>query len=170
MRRSTRQMTALATVSAALLVAALWSLRGQRDEWARMRLLPVPPAAITQIALDLPGLPAQRYVMQGGQWWHAGVPMRRAAGARARSLARIAAAPVLRWLPRKGLVPGRLSLAPPLAVLWLNGTRLAFGALAPMAPERYVQLPDGRVALIPARYSPYIGTSTALAPTHAGTP
>jgi len=55
-------------------------------------------------------------------------------------------------------------------VLWLNGTRLAFGGLAPLAPERYVQVADGRVALISARYSPYLGTANTQAAAHAGTP
>jgi hypothetical protein len=77
---------------------------------------------------------------------------------------------VLRWLAARSVHVDRLGLSPPLAVLWLDGRRLAFGELTPLVPQRYVQVSDGRVALISARYSPYLGTDDTQAPAHAGTP
>ncbi len=170
MRRAVRHGLVLLAVTALLLLAALWAWRRQQQALRDGRLLPIAPAAITRIGVQLPGAARLDFVRRGGHWWRSGTPPAAVGRVRLDALAGIAAAPVVRWLPASAVVPARLGLAPPLALLWLDGTRLAFGALTPLAPERYVQLPDGRVALISARYSPYLGTGGPQADAHAGTP
>ena len=170
MRRVTRQRLALLAVTALLLLAALWAWQRQQQTRAAEHLLPIAPASITRIGVQLPGMARLDFFRRDGHWWRAGATPTPAGHAQLNALAGIAAAPVARWLPAAEVRPARLGLAPPLALLWLDGTRLAFGALTPLAPERYVQLPDGRVALISARYSPYLGTGDPQARAHAGTP
>ncbi|MBU6405440.1 MAG: hypothetical protein KGQ84_12130 [Proteobacteria bacterium] len=170
MQRRLRARVLLLVVVAALLAAAGWSWRQQQAQHDAQRLLALAPRAIKRIAVQLPGMAMQRFVKRDGTWWLQGTPPRRAASAPLDALTQIAAAPVSRWLPAQVVHAHRLGLAPPLAVLWLDDTRLAFGGLTPLAPLRYVQIPDGRVALISARYSPYLGTDDTQAPAHAGTP
>ncbi len=170
MRRRTRARLLLLCAVAVLLAAAAWSWRLQQAQRAAQQLLPLAPRMITRIALQLPGMPVQHFERRAGIWWQQGTPPRRASAAQLDALTRIAAAPVLRWLAARSVHVDRLGLSPPLAVLWLDGRRLAFGELTPLAPQRYVQVSDGRVALISARYSPYLGTDDTQAPAHAGTP
>lgn len=170
MRRRLRARLLLLFAVAALLAAAGWSWRQQQAQHTAQQLLPLAPQAITRIALQLPGMAVQHFEKHAGIWWWQGTPRLRASTAQLDALTQIAAAPVLRWLPARSVHADRLGLSPPLAVLWLDGTRLAFGGLAPLAPQRFVQVPDGRVALISARYSPYLGAENTQVPAHAGTP
>ncbi|EQD68042.1 conserved hypothetical protein, membrane or secreted [mine drainage metagenome] len=170
MRRRLRARILSLVAVLVLIAAAGWSWRQQQAQLAAQHLLAITPQTITHITLQLSGMVAQRFRKRGGVWWQQVTPPRRADSAQLDALTQIAAAPVLRWLPAHAVRADHLGLTPPLAVLWLNGTRLAFGGLAPLAPERYVQVADGRVALISARYSPYLGTANTQAAAHAGTP
>ena len=72
---------------------------------------------------------------------------------RLRDLADIAAARVLSWRPLTDFEPAKIGLAPPQAVLTLDGQTLAFGVNAVAGPQRYVRVGE-RVALVSARYMP----------------
>lgn len=169
MRRRTRARLALAVPASALVALALLAWHRQQQAHLADRLLPTPPASVTRIALQLPGLPVRHFIRRTTGWQEIGTPSRPADTEQLQVLSDIAAAPVQRWIVAAAVHPRELGLEPPRAVLWLDGTKLAFGDLSPLGPQRYVQLPDGRVALISARYSPYLGTGVD-APGHAGTP
>ncbi len=169
MRRAARHALLLALGTGALLLAAAWLWHMQQRARHADRLLPLQAAAITRIGVQQAGLPRMDFVRRDGRWWRTGRPAQAAAAAPLDALAAIATAPVQRWLPAAAVQPQALGLAPPLATLWLDGTPLQFGALTPLQPLRYVRLPDGRVALISARYSPFLGTGLA-ASSDAGTP
>ncbi|HEX7732498.1 MAG TPA: hypothetical protein VF415_07610, partial [Rhodanobacter sp.] len=69
------------------------------------------------------------------------------------TLAAAAAAPVLQWRPAGDFDAAKIGLAPPLAVLTLDGQRLAFGAVSATGPQCYVRA-GGRVALVSLRFMP----------------
>ena len=154
MKRTTRQRWLLLAAVAALLVLAWW--QWQRDAGrANGALTTLDPAAISHISLALPGAAALHYEKRGdGHWWRTDGTARRVADDdRLRDLADIAAARVLSWRPLTDFEPARIGLAPPHAVLTLDGQTLAFGVNAVTGPQRYVRVGE-RVALVSARYMP----------------
>lgn len=170
MRRRTRARIALGVLSVALagLTVAAW--HGQQQASLEDHLLATAPASITRISLQLPGFPVWHFERHAQSWQKAGTSAHAANADQLRTLASIAAAPVERWIAADAVRPRELGLEPPRAILWLNGTKLVFGDLAPLNPQRYVLVPDGRVALISARYSPYLGAGIAAPTHHARTP
>ena len=59
----------------------------------------------------------------------------------------------LNWRPLADFELAKIGLAPPHAVLTLDGQTLAFGINAVTGPQRYVRVGE-RVALVSARYMP----------------
>lgn len=151
MRRAARQRAWMLLGVAALLMLALWQARRDRAA-APGNLLALDPAAISQVSLQLGQAPAIAYTRRAGHWQRAdGKP------ADARYLATLtaaAAAPVLSWRPASDFDAAKIGLAPPKAVLSLDGERLAFGATSATGPQCYVQV-GARVALVSLRFMPH---------------
>ncbi len=153
MKRAARQRSLLLAAVAVLLALALW--QWQRDaSRANGALTTLDPAAISHISLALPDAPTLHYEKRDGHWWRIdGTAHRVADDDRLRDLADIAAARVLSWRPLADFEPAKIGLAPPHAVLTLDGRTLAFGVNAVTGPQRYVRVGE-RVALVSARYMP----------------
>ena len=157
MRRATRQRLLLIGIVALLVVLAGWQWRYDRAS-ADDTLTALAPAAITRVALALPGQPAERYHRADGRWLDAAGQA--ADDGRLDELTAIAAAPVDGWRPLSDFEPARIGLDAPAAILQLDDLTLRFGATAATGPLRYVEV-DGRVALVSARYTPRPGRRQA---------
>ncbi|HET6631461.1 MAG TPA: hypothetical protein VFG73_01975 [Rhodanobacteraceae bacterium] len=167
MRRALRQRLVLLVVVALLAALAIW-------QWQRQHalhpatLLALDPAGITHVEVQAQDGPLRRFVRRDGHWWMTAPRHGRARDAHLRRLSEIAAARVLRWRPRSDFDPARIGLAPPFATVTLDGQTLRFGAIAALAPQRYVAVGE-HVALIPARFGADIaaGVDSELAPAPA---
>lgn len=150
MKRAARARLALFVGAAALLALALW----QREHDARAApgtLLALDPAAVTQVTLQLGTAPAVRYAKQAGHWWR--TDGQRADDRYLATLTAAAGAPALQWRAARDFDAAKIGLAPPVAVLTLDGQRLAFGATSATGPQCYVQA-GAHVALVSLRYLP----------------
>jgi|SRR6185312_2257892 len=163
MTRAARQRLSLLLAVLALLALAAW--QWQHDAGRENgNLTTLDPATISHISLALPGDATLHYEKRAdGHWWRTDGTARRVADDdRLRDLADIAAARVLSWRPLADFEPAKIGLAPPRAVLELDGQTLAFGVSAVTGPQHYVRVGQ-RVALVSARYmprSPEIATTT----------
>ncbi len=154
MTRAARQRVSLLLAVLVLLALAGWQL--QRDAGhGNGRLTTLDPAAISNISLTLPGAATLHYEKRSdGHWWRTDGSARRVTDDdRLDDLADTAAALVLSWRPLSDFDPAKIGLAPPRAVLELDGQSLAFGVGAVTGPQQYVQV-DRRVALVSSRYMP----------------
>jgi len=152
MKRSTRQRLSLLFAVLALLSLAGWQWqRDARDETGNLTALE--PAAITHVALTLPGAPTEHYEKRDGHWWRTDGTPTRVIDARLNDLADTAVAPVLSWRAAGDFEPAKIGLAPPRAVLVLDGQALAFGESSVTGPQHYVRVGQ-RVALVSSRYMP----------------
>jgi hypothetical protein len=152
MTRAAHRRLILLLAVLALLVLAGW--QWQRDARNEVRpLTSVDPASIAHITLSLAGTSAMHYEKRDGHWWCTdGIPAR-ANDARLSDLADIAAAHVLSWRPASDFDPAKIGLAPPRAVLDLDGQTLEFGEASVTGPQHYVRFGQ-RIALVSARYMP----------------
>ncbi len=152
MKRATRQRLILLLAVLALLVLASWQL--QRDARNETGLLTsIDPASVSHITLTLPGTPAMHYEKRDGHWWRTDGTPARANDARLSDLADAAAAYVLSWRPASDFDPAKIGLAPPKAVLDLDGQTLEFGESSVTGPQHYVRVGQ-RIALVSERYMP----------------
>ena len=152
MKRASRQRLILLLAVLVLLVLAGWQLqRDARDETGS--LTSIDPASVTHITLTLPGAPTMHYEKRNGHWWRTDGTPARANDARLSDLADIAAAHVLSWRPARDFEPAKIGLAPPKAVLDLDGQTLEFGESSVTGPQHYVRVGQ-RIALVSARYMP----------------
>lgn len=152
MKRAARQRLILLLVVAALLVLAGWQLR--RDALNDTGpLTALDPASISHITLTLRGAPAMHYEKRDGHWWRTDGTPTRAKDGRLNELADTAAAHVLSWRPASDFEPAKIGLAPPQAVLELDGQSLEFGESSVTGPQHYVRVGQ-RVALVSTRYMP----------------
>ena len=120
MKRGTRQRLFLLLAVLALSLLAGWQWqRDARNETGNLTALD--PAGISRIALTLPGAPTLHYEKRGGHWWRIDGTPTRATDARLSDLADTAAAHVLSWRPASDFEPAKIGLAPPRAVLVLDG-------------------------------------------------
>ncbi|HEY9131606.1 MAG TPA: hypothetical protein VIM98_07590 [Dyella sp.] len=154
MKRKARQRIVLLLGVAVLVMAAAWQWQRDRQQEPGT-LLSLDPAEVTRIGLQFQQAPMHRYSRHDdGHWWTADEgPAMRADDGRLAELSQIAAAAVLQWRPLQDFSPQKIGLAPPLAVLELDGRRVEFGETSVTGPQRYVRV-DGRVALVPLRYTP----------------
>lgn len=152
MKRAVRRRLALLAAVLVLLALAGWQFRldaGQGDHV----LTSLDPGSIQRITLTLPGAPTMHYQKRSGHWWRTdGTPVP-ATDTRLTDLADTAAAPVLAWRAASDFELDKVGLAPPRAVLDLDGTTLEFGELSVTGPQHYVRVGQ-RVALVSARYMP----------------
>ena len=150
MKRAARARLWLLAGVIALLALALW--QRQRDTHdAPGNLLALDPAAITAVTLQLGEAPAAHYAKRDGHWWRA--DGRRVDDRYLDGLTAAAAAPVLQWRAVSDFDAAKIGLAPPQAVLSLDGQRLVFGAMSATGPQCYVQV-GARVALVSLRFMP----------------
>ncbi|RAO74687.1 hypothetical protein CA260_19380 [Dyella jiangningensis] len=159
MKRATRQRVVMLAVAIALVALAGWQWRRDRDD-APGTLLKLPPSDITQVELRIGNGPAEHFSKREGHWWRVDGTAARADDGRLAELADTAAASVLSWRPLSDFDPTRIGLAPPVAVLSLDGQRLEFGETSVTGPQRYVRVND-RVALVSVRYTPRPATQEA---------
>lgn len=152
MKRSARQrlFLLLAVVALSLLAGWQWQ-RDARNEPGNLTALD--PAGISRIALTLPGAPTLHYEKRDGHWWRTDGTPARAIDARLSDLADTAAAHVLSWRPASDFEPAKIGLAPPRAVLVLDGQVLEFGESSVTGPQHYVRVGQ-RIALVSSRYVP----------------
>ncbi|MEO9215486.1 MAG: hypothetical protein ABI227_07535 [Rhodanobacter sp.] len=152
MKRTSRQRLVLLLTVLTLGVLAGWQL--QRDAHNETGpLTSVDPANVTHITLTVPGAPAMHYEKRDGHWWRIDGTSARANDARLSDLADTAAAQVLSWRPASDFEPAKIGLAPPLAVLDLDGQTLEFGESSVTGPQHYVRVGQ-RIALVSERYMP----------------
>ena len=152
MKRASRQrLILLLAVLVLLVLAGLQLQRDARDETGS--LTSIDPASVTHITLTLPGAPTMHYEKRNGHWWRTDGTPARANDARLSDLADIAAAHVLSWRPARDFEPAKIGLAPPKAVLDLDGQTLEFGESSVTGPQHYVRVGQ-RIALVSARYMP----------------
>lgn len=152
MKRSTRRRVIGLLIVLTLLVVAGWQM--QRDAAHDHPVLTtLDPVNIQRITLTLAGMPPMHYQQRAGHWWRVDGTPTRADDARLSDLAGIAAAPVLQWRAASDFDAAKIGLAPPRAVLQLNGQTLAFGEASVTGPQHYVRVGQ-RVALVSARYMP----------------
>ncbi|WP_430391710.1 hypothetical protein [Dyella sp. 20L07] len=160
MKRTTRQRLWLIGGAAVLVSAAAWQWQRDASD-APGTLLKKPPSTVSEITLGIGNSPMEHYTKRDGHWWRTdGAPVRTDDG-RLGELSDTAAAEVLSWRPASDFDAAKIGLAPPLAVLSLDGQRLEFGETSVTGPQRYVRVGD-RVALISMRYMPRPATSKTL--------
>ena len=152
MKRAARQRLTLLLAAAALLLLAGWQLRRDARN-APGNLTALDPASIARVALSLPGAATLHYEKRAGHWWRTDGTPARAIDSRLNELTAIAAAPVLRWRPASDFDPAKIGLAPPQAVLTLDGETLVFGETSVTGPQHYVRV-GRRVALVSSRFMP----------------
>ncbi|WP_448096058.1 hypothetical protein [Luteibacter yeojuensis] len=152
-----------------LLVILLGAVAGQwRADEIQARehtLTALDPETVKHIEVSLKGLPAQRFERRDGHWTAPDGPVDEG---RAQELATLAATPVSAWVPASGFDPAKIGLAPPLAVLILDGTRIEFGEMTALGKQRYARV-AGRVAFVPAQALPR-APRTASLPTTSTVP
>ncbi|WP_426701826.1 hypothetical protein ACPPVV_02075 [Rhodanobacter sp. Col0626] len=152
MKHAHRQRLSLLIAVVALLGLAGW--QWQRDAHNDTgNLTAIDPASIDHIALSLPGASPLHYEKRDGHWWRTDGTPSRADDARLSDLADTAAAPVLSWRPARNFDMAKIGLAPPRAVLTLEGQSLEFGESSVTGPQHYVRA-GNRIALVSSRYMP----------------
>ncbi|UPG94865.1 DUF4340 domain-containing protein [Luteibacter aegosomatissinici] len=138
----------------ALIGAVAWQLRTDDAEASAHTLTAIDPTAVQRIDITMKGLPPQHFERQANAW--TGNDQGRPA-----DLAQLAQTPVTEWKPAADFDPAKLGLAPPLAVLTLDGTRIEYGDLAALGRQRYARVGD-RIAFIPAQAMPRAPRTQAL--------
>lgn len=152
MKRSTRHRWWLLAIAVPLIAVAGWQWRSDRRA-ENGTLLGLDPASIQRIDLAWDGGVAEHYVRRDGRWLAVEGTSLTVDEGRLADLAATAAAPVQSWRPLGDFEPAKIGLAPPSAVLTLNGHALAFGEAAVTGPLRYVRAGD-RIALVSVRFTP----------------
>jgi hypothetical protein len=148
-----------------LIALVSWQWRADEAEVRERTLTALDPALVRHIDIDLKGLPGQRFERRDGHWTSAAGTTDEG---RAEELASLAATPVAAWKPAGEFDPVKIGLAPPLAVLVLDGTRVEFGEMTALGKQRYVHV-GGRIAFVPAEALPR-APRTASIPTTSGAP
>ncbi len=167
MSRSVRLRVALMVATIVLLTAVAWTQHRRAANAPPQTLLPLAPAAITQVEVQTREGVLRRFRREDGQWHMLAPEQGPANQAHLERLAELAAAKPLRWRPASDFDPARIGLEPAWATVRLNGTELRFGTLAALAPQRYVQVGE-HIALISARYAADITATPDSELAHAG--
>jgi hypothetical protein len=138
----------------ALVGAVAWQLRTDDADAAAHTLTGLDPAGVRRIDITMKGLAPQHFEREGDHW--SGADQGRPA-----DLAALAGTPVAEWKPARDFDAAKIGLAPPLAVLTLDGTRIEYGDLAALGRQRYARVGD-RIAFIPAQAMPRPPRTEAL--------
>ncbi|HET7301442.1 MAG TPA: hypothetical protein VFJ01_12420 [Oleiagrimonas sp.] len=157
MRRAQRRLGWMLLGAAVLVALAAWQWHRER---ASATLLPLDPASISRIDVTWQGQPTRHYVKRDDHWYRAGKSPHRVDDAYPARLAKLAATPVLEWRKTDDMHLDAIGLNAPPVIVQLDGHALAYGSLAAFGPQRFVRV-GGRVAIIPASYSPRAPASAA---------
>lgn len=146
--------------TALLLLAAVgWQWHADEADAREHTLTPLDPDTATHMAVSLKGLPDQQFERRNGRWVN---PDAAATDeGRAEELASLAATPVGDWKPATDFDPAKIGLAPPIAVLTIDGTRIEFGEMTALGKQRYVRVGQ-RIAFVPAQALPRAPRTQAL--------
>lgn len=147
-----------------LLAAVAWQWRADDNDAKAHTLTALDPDEVSHIEVALKGLPAQTLDRRDGHWVSTGGGS--ADEGRANELASLAATPVAAWKHVTDFEPSKIGLAPPLAVLVLDGVHIEFGEMAALGKQRYAKVGD-RIAFVPAQALPR-APRTASLPTRDG--
>ena len=101
----------------------------------------------------------QRFERRHGRW----VNLDTAATdeGRAEELVSLAVTPVTDWKPAADFDPAKVGLAPPIAILTIDGTRIEFGEMTALGKQRYARVGQ-RIAFVPAQALPRAPRTRAL--------
>jgi hypothetical protein len=138
----------------ALVGAVAWQVHSDNNEAREHTLTGLDPATVQRIDITMKGLPPQHFAKQGDGW--SGNDQ-----GRPTELAQLAETPVAEWKSAEGFDMGKIGLAPPLAVLTLDGTRIEYGDMAALGRQRYARV-GNRIAFIPAQAMPRAPRTKAL--------
>lgn len=142
----------LGVVVLLLLVGAVgWQWHADDIDGREHTLTGIDPDAVSRIDVAIRGLPEQRFERRQGHW----VDVAGAATdqGRVEEIASLAATPVAVWKPMTEFDAARIGLAPPVATLVIDGTRVDFGEMAALGRQRYARVGD-RIAFVPAQALP----------------
>jgi len=148
----------------ALVGAVAWQWHADDAEARAHLLTPLDPDAVAHVEVSLRGLPVQRFDRHDGRWTNGTGAVDQG---RADELASLAATPVADWRPASAFDPAKIGLAPPLAELRLDDTRIEFGEMTALGKQRYARIGD-RIAIVPAQALPRAPRTSSL-PTSAST-
>lgn len=143
-----------------LLVGAVaWQWRADENDAREHTLTALDPDTVSHIEIALKGLPVQRFDRHDGRWLADGG--RAADQGRVTEMASLAATPVASWKPASAFDASKIGLAPPIAVLVLDGVRVEFGDMAALGKQRYAKVGD-RIAFVPAQALPRAPRTASL--------
>ncbi len=151
MRRRTRHLLAMLAIGGGLGVAVLLQVRHERVQ-ARDPLTTIDPATLHRLRVECLGCTARVFERVDGQWRMREPQDVRADQAAVKRLIEIATAPVRTWHPRDAFDAAKVGLAPPQAVLTLDGRALRFGVTDAIDGDRYVDTGTA-IALVPGRFT-----------------
>ncbi|PTR35248.1 hypothetical protein C8J98_101511 [Luteibacter sp. OK325] len=146
-------------VVALLLGAVGWQWHADGADAREHTLTALDPETVTHMAVSLKGLPDQRFEKRNGRWVN--VDSATTDEGRAEELASLAATPVADWKPADDFDPAKVGLAPPIAVLTIDGTRIDFGEMTALGKQRYARVGQ-RIAFVPAQALPRAPRTQAL--------
>lgn len=142
-----------------LLVAVGWQWHADEADAREHTLTSLDPDTATQMALTLKGVPDQRFERRNGRWVN--LDTATTDEGRAEELVSLAATPVADWKPAGDFDPTKIGLAPPTAVLTIDGTRIEFGEMTALGKQRYARVGQ-RIAFVPAQSLPRAPRTRAL--------
>ena len=142
-----------------LLAAVGWQWHADEADAREHTLTSFDPDTATQMALTLKGLPDQRFERRNGRWVN--LDTATTDEGRAEELVSLAATPVADWKPAGDFDPTKIGLAPPTAVLTIDGTRIEFGEMTALGKQRYARVGQ-RIAFVPAQALPRAPRTQAL--------
>jgi hypothetical protein len=144
----------------ALLLAAVgWQWHADEADAREHTLTPLDPDTAMHMAVALKGLPDQRFEKRNGRW--VSLDTATTDEGRAEELVSLAATPVADWKPADDFDPAKVGLAPPIAVLTIDGTRIEFGEMTALGKQRYARVGQ-RIAFVPAQALPRAPRTQAL--------
>jgi hypothetical protein len=142
-----------------LLAAVGWQWHADEADAREHTLTSLDPETATQMALTLKGLPDQRFERRNGRWVN--LDTASTDEGRAEELVSLAVTPVTDWKPAADFDPAKLGLAPPVAILTIDATRIEFGEMTALGKQRYVRVGQ-RIAFVPAQALPRAPRTQAL--------
>lgn len=142
-----------------LLAAVGWQWHADEADAREHTLTAVDPDSATHMAVSLKGLPDQRFERRAGRWVN--LDEATTDEGRAEELVSLAATPVTEWKTASDFDPARIGLAPPIATLTIDGTRIEFGEMTALGKQRYARV-GTRIAFVPAQALPRAPRTRAL--------
>jgi hypothetical protein len=150
----------IVAVAVLLLLGAVgWQWRADEADAREHTLTSLDPDRAMHMAVTLKGLPDQHFERRSGRW--VSLDTATTDEGRAEELVSLATTPVTDWKPATDFDPGKIGLAPPIAVLTIDGTRIEFGEMTALGKQRYARV-EQRIAFVPAQALPRAPRTQAL--------